>query len=69
VTQGSAVLGILTLLENDLACVDDLGAVNRWPARTGIPIEDYLTRWETSCAEIDASGRLPARLRNLFQLG
>jgi hypothetical protein len=43
-TKGSAaLLPILAMLEDDRACVEDLGAANRWPARTGIPIEDYLT--------------------------
>jgi hypothetical protein len=68
VPEGSAVLGILTVLEGDNACVEDLGAVNRWPSRSGVPIEEYLSLWETSCKEVHASGQLPARLRNLFRL-
>jgi hypothetical protein len=64
----AALLPILAMLENDWACVEDLGAANRWPARTGIPIEDYLGQWERSCAEVGASGRMPVRLRNLFEL-
>jgi hypothetical protein len=68
-TKGSAaLLPILAMLENDRACVEDLGAANRWPARTGIPIEDYLTQWERSCAEVGAAGRLPRWLRALFEL-
>jgi hypothetical protein len=67
--EGPAVLSILTLLESDPACVEDLGAVNRWPARSAVSIEDYLTLWENSCTEIRASGRLPAQLRNLLQIG
>jgi len=65
---GAAVLGILTLLESDAACVEDLGALNRWPSRSGVPIEDYLVSWEQSCAEIGTSGLLPVRLRSLFHL-
>ena len=34
---GSAVLAILNEMERDKACVEDLGAVNRWPARSGVP--------------------------------
>lgn len=64
-----AVLGILTLLENDRTCVEDMGAANRWPARTGIPIEDYLIHWQRSCAEVGATGNLPGQLRSLFHLG
>jgi hypothetical protein len=68
-TKGSAaLLPILAMLEDDRACVEDLGAANRWPTRTGIPIEDYVTQWEKSCAELGASGRLPAGLRSLLQL-
>jgi hypothetical protein len=69
VIEGPAILGILTVLESDETCVEDLGAVNRWPSRSGVPIEDYLAQWERSCREVRASGRLPAQLRNLFGLG
>jgi hypothetical protein len=63
-----AVLKILPILEDDRACVEDLGAVNRWSARTRVPIEDYLVNWETSCTEIGAPGLLPGRLRHLFKV-
>ena len=66
--KGPAVLSILTLLESDPACVEDLGAANRWPARTGAPIKDYLACWQKSCAEIGASGQLPSHVKNLLQL-
>jgi hypothetical protein len=56
-------------LEKDRACVADLGAVNRWPGRSGVPIEEYLSLWEKSCAEAGASGHLPVRLRTVLQLG
>jgi hypothetical protein len=62
---------VLTLLdeeEGDSARVEDLGAVNRWPGRSAVPIEEYLNSWQASCAKIGASGRLPARLRSLLQL-
>src|SRR5579862_5948154 len=48
-------------MEADKACVEDLGAVNRWPARGAVPVEEYLRLWQASCAEIHATGRLPAR--------
>jgi hypothetical protein len=64
-----AVAQILPILENELACVEDLGAINRWPARTRIPIEEYLMNWESSCGEIGAPGLLPGRLRHLFKVG
>ncbi|TGQ77110.1 MULTISPECIES: hypothetical protein [unclassified Mesorhizobium] len=49
-------------------CVEALGALNRWPGRTGIPIAVYLKRWEASCAELQASPRLPVRLRKLLRI-
>jgi hypothetical protein len=40
--EGPAVLAVLAELEGDKACVEDLGAVNRWPARSAVPVEEYL---------------------------
>jgi hypothetical protein len=60
----AAVPTILTELEADLAGIEGLGALNRWPQRTGVPVEDYLSQWKRSCAELGASQRLPIRLRN-----
>jgi hypothetical protein len=65
---GPAILMVLSEMETDKGCVEDLGAVNRWPARTGVPLENYLRLWRTSCSEIGAPGRLPARLREIFGL-
>jgi hypothetical protein len=67
--EGAAVLAVLPELEHDKACVADLGAVNRWPARTEVPVEKYLSLWEKSCSEVGAPGRLPVRLRSLLELG
>jgi len=64
-----AVVKILPILEGERACVEDLGAINRWQARTRVPIEEYLNQWETSCTEIGAPGVLPGRLRDLFEVG
>ena len=66
--EGLAVLKILAVLEGDADCVEDLAAVNRWPSRSGVPIEEYLTLWEKSCQDVKASGRLPAQLRSLFRV-
>jgi hypothetical protein len=65
--EGPAIKAILAELEGR-ASVEDLGALNRWPGRSGVALEDYLRLWKGSCAEIGASGRLPARLQALFQL-
>jgi hypothetical protein len=67
--EGPAVLAILPELEHNKACVTDLGAVNRWPARTAVPVEKYLSLWEESCGAVGASGGLPVRLRALLELG
>jgi hypothetical protein len=70
-TQGKGdpvVFAVLSEMESDPLCVEDLGALNRWPARSGAPVAQYLTLWQKSCAELGASGRLPARLRVLLGL-
>jgi hypothetical protein len=48
--------------------VEALGTLNRWPGRSGVPIEDYLHQWEASCAELQASPLLPARLREVLRI-
>jgi hypothetical protein len=68
VIEGPGILGILAFIESDIDCVADLGAMNRWPARSGVPIERYLTLWDRSCREIGAPGRLPTALRMLLGL-
>lgn len=71
-TQGKGdpmVLAVLSELEQDKACVEDLGAVNRWPQRSAVPFEEYLSLWQKSCAELGAAGHLPMRLQSLFNLG
>jgi len=67
--EPSAVLPILAIFEKDQACVEDLGAANRWPERTRVPIEEYLTKWEKSCTEIGAPKRLPGQVRDFLKLG
>ncbi len=59
---------ILTEYEAAPDCVEALGALNRWPGRTGVPIAEYLKLWEASCAELQASPRLPVRLRELLRI-
>src|SRR5579863_8599977 len=67
--EGPEIVRIVAELEGDKACVEDLGAVNRWPARSAVPVEEYLRLWQASCAEIDASGRLPVRLAQSLGAG
>ena len=66
---GPAVLAALAAFESNVACVEDLGALNRWPERTGLAIDDYLRRWAASCAEIGAAGALPAMWRTALGVG
>ncbi len=67
--RGSLPQGVSEAEGPAIPCVEDLGAVNRWSSRTGVPIEDYLRLWEASCTELGASGHLPERLRSLFHVG
>ena len=60
------MLGLLEGGGDDTSVIADLGALNRWPGRSGVPLPDYLDRWEESCAELKAPGRLPMRIRNLL---
>ena len=60
VYAGPAILAVLTEMEADKGCVEDLGAVNRWPERSNVPLENYLQRWRMSCAQIAAQELRPA---------
>ncbi|WP_262299039.1 hypothetical protein [Microvirga sesbaniae] len=64
-----AVSGFLAELERDSSLVADLGALNRWPERSAVPVERYLDQWEASCSEVGTSGLLPGRIRGLLKLG
>ncbi len=66
--EGPAIVAILAALEADTGNVEDLGALNRWPERSSLPLEEYLRRWRTSCAQIQSPGRLPVRLQEMFAL-
>jgi hypothetical protein len=63
----AASLTILAEYERAPDCVEALGALNRWPGRSGVPIEDYLRQWEASCAELQASPLLPTRRREILR--
>jgi hypothetical protein len=66
---GPAIVAIIAEYAADNHCVEDLGALNRWPERTALPIADYLSKWEASCRELNAPGHLPSCLRNLLGVG
>ena len=59
---------ILAEYENFPDCIEAIGALNRWPGRTGVPIDEYFQRWEASCAKLHASPVLPLRLRKLLNI-
>jgi hypothetical protein len=66
--KGPMVAPILAELERDKGCVEDMGALNRWPERTGLPIEEYLRLWNKSCSVIGTPGLLPMQVRGLLSL-
>jgi hypothetical protein len=66
--EGPAVVAFLAEFERDKGCIEDMGAVNRWPKRSGVPIETYLGLWQASCAEIKAPGHMPDRVRDILGL-
>jgi len=57
---------VLRELEKDARSIEDLGALNRWPERSSVPIEQYLRLWKKSCNEIGTVARLPGRIGNLL---
>lgn len=63
-------MSVTILAEYDLApdCLEALGALNRWPGRTGVPVAEYLRRWEQSCTELHASSQLPLHLQELLRI-
>lgn len=61
-----AVPALLAELEDDPGAVEALGALNRWPGRTSVPMADYLRLWKRSCAELGLSQRLAMRVRRLL---
>jgi hypothetical protein len=64
----AAVTTLLRELETDIGSIEDIGALNRWPARSSAPIEQYVRLWKKSCDEIGAAGRLPRRVHDLLGL-
>jgi hypothetical protein len=65
---GPAILALLNEMDAERGCVEDLGAVNRWPQRSSAPLEQYVRLWRESCQEIGTPGHLPARVQEIFAL-
>jgi hypothetical protein len=64
----AASLTALAQFERVPSCIEALGALNRWPGRTSVPIADYFRQWEASCNELGASAELPTRLGEMFAI-
>ena len=65
----AASLKFLAEYERTPSCVEALGALNRWPKRTRVPIADYVRQWEASCTELGAATVLPQLLKAGLHLG
>jgi len=52
--------------EKSETCIEALGALNRWPRRSAVPLPDYLRLWEESCLELGADPLLPKLLREVL---
>ncbi|MEA1833892.1 hypothetical protein U8607_17535 [Methylobacterium durans] len=63
-----AVPTLVEAFEQAPALIGDLGALNRWPQRTGADLSDYLGLWEQSCRQLGTEGALPARIRAMVGL-
>jgi hypothetical protein len=65
----AASLCILREYERNPAAMEALGALNTWPGRSLISLEDYFRAWAKSCKDLLATAELPIRLRELLGLG
>ena len=62
----AAALVILAQYERAPTCVEAVGALNRWPRRSAVKVEDYLRDWQESCIELKASTALPDYLQGML---
>jgi hypothetical protein len=62
----AASIAVLAEYERAPESVEALGALNRWPSRTAVPIEEYFRQWLASCKELQASSALPAHLKEML---
>ncbi len=61
-----AVPTMLEMFERDPLSVADLGALNRWPGRSGLALPDYLAHWQASCAELGTPNVSPGWISQLL---
>lgn len=62
----TAAVVILREYERSETCIEALGALNRWPRRSAVPLAEYLRLWQESCVELGADTSLPTRLRDML---
>jgi hypothetical protein len=60
---GALVPALLSALETDFKRVAELGALNRWPERTNLELDAYLSAWVKSCSQIGCEGNLAELVR------
>ncbi|WP_083741992.1 hypothetical protein [Bradyrhizobium mercantei] len=63
-----ASLSILTEYERAPSAMEALGALNKWPGRSSIALEEYFDAWQASCRKLRAAADLPLRLQMLLGL-
>ena len=66
---GPVILAVLDEYEQNSDMLADIGALNRWPERSAVPLELYLEKWHNSCRELGAPGLLPLRLGQILSVG
>lgn len=49
--------------------LSDLCALNRWPERAALPIENYLDDWVAACGSLNLIGHLPKMIRKKLGIG
>ena len=54
---------LLEQLAGDPGLVGEIGALNRWPEQSWLPLSSYLDAWRQSCQSLGAPGRLADWIR------
>jgi hypothetical protein len=54
---------LLEQLAGDPGLVGEIGALNRWPEQSWLPLTSYLDAWRQSCQSLGAPGRLADWIR------
>jgi hypothetical protein len=60
---------LTTEFVRDPGLVADICALNRWPERAALPIEQYLDAWVEACESLNSIGRLPRAIRAKLGIG